>query len=299
VWENGAMKVSMFTFIRNGAKLGYPFLESIRSALPLADEYIVALGPSDPDEHGQTRQALLSLNEPKLRILDSLWNEGMRVAGFVYGQQKMLAQSQCNGDWAFYLEADEVLHENDLDKIHASMQRHLAQPAVEALVFDYAHFFGSQHWQAVSPGWYRRAPRIIRNTIRTVACDGLFWNVVVNNQSMRWPRAALTGAKVYHYGHVRPISAMNAKQHSVERYWNKTPQVFSRDQIDPLAVRPYEGSLPSVRLDWVAERADDAWQPDPQHEPSSREKRHRLAMKIERALGIDLSRKHFKLVSNA
>lgn len=293
------MKVSVFTFLRNGAKLGYPFLESIRSALPLADEYVVALGPSDPDEQDQTRQSLLALNEPKLRIVDSVWNEGMRVAGFVYGQQKMLAQSQCNGDWAFYLEADEVLHENDLDKIHTSMQRHLVKPGVEALVFDYVHFFGSQHWQAVSPGWYRRAPRIIRNTIRTVACDGLFWNVVVNNQKMRWPKAALTDAKIYHYGHVRPISAMNAKQHSVERYWNKTPQDFSRYQIDPLAVQPYGGSHPSVMRNWLAKRADDGWQPNPEHAPSSREKRHRLAMKIEGTLGIDLSRKHFKLVSNA
>ncbi len=293
------MKVSMFTFIRNGAKLGYPFLESIRSALPLADEYIVALGPSDPDEQDQTRQLLLSLKEPKLRLIECVWNEGMRVAGFVYGQQKMLAQSQCNGDWAFYLEADEVLHENDLDKIYSSMQRHLAQPSVEALVFDYVHFFGSRHWQAISPGWYRRAPRIIRNTIRTVACDGLFWNVVVNNQTLRWPRAALTDAKIYHYGHVRPIGAMNAKQHSVERYWNKTPQNFSRYQIDPQAVRPYTGSHPDVMGRWLTERADDGWHPDLDHEPSPRDRRHRLAMKIEKTLGIDLSRKHFKLVSSA
>jgi hypothetical protein len=293
------MKVSMFTFIRNGAKLGYPFLESISSALPLADEYIVALGPSDPEEYDQTRKLLLSLKEPKLRLIESVWNEGMRVAGFVYGQQKMLAQSQCNGDWAFYLEADEVLHENDIDKIYVSMQRHLAQPAVEALVFDYVHFFGSQHWQAVSPGWYRRAPRIIRNTIRTVACDGLFWNVIVNNQTMRWPKAALTGAKVYHYGHVRPISAMNAKQYSVERYWNKTPQEFSRYQIDPQAVKPFMGSHPEVMARWLKERADDDWQPNLEYEPTSRERRHRLAMKLERSFGIDLSRKHFKLVSNA
>ena len=76
----------MFAFIRNGAKLGYPFLEGIRSAFPLADEYIVALGPSGPDERGQTRQALLSLKEPKLRIINSVWNEAMRVAGFVYSQ---------------------------------------------------------------------------------------------------------------------------------------------------------------------------------------------------------------------
>ena len=32
------MRVSGFTFIRNGTMLGYPFVESIRSALPLCDE---------------------------------------------------------------------------------------------------------------------------------------------------------------------------------------------------------------------------------------------------------------------
>jgi hypothetical protein len=293
------VKVSVFTFLRNGAKLGYPFIESIRSALPLADEYVVALGPSDTDECGETRRLLLSLNEPKLRIIDSVWNEGMRVAGFVYGQQKMFAQSQCNGDWAFYLEADEVLHENDLEKIQSSMRRCLTNSAVEALVFDYVHFFGSPRWRAISPGWYRRAPRVIRNTIRTVACDGLFWNVIVNNQKMRWPNAAHAGATIYHYGHVRPIGAMNAKQHSVERYWNKAPQDFKRYEIDPMAVRPYTGSHPALMRRWLEERADDNWQPNAGHQPTSRERRHRLAMKLEAVFGLDLSRKHFKMASDA
>jgi len=290
------MKVSVFTFLRNGAKLGYPFIESIRSALPLADEYVVALGPSDPDEGDRTRQLLAALNEPKIRVVDSVWNEGMRVAGFVYGQQKMLAQSQCNGDWAFYLEADEVLHEDDLGAITASMQKHLSNPRVEALVFDYVHFFGSPRWQAVSPGWYRRAPRIIRNTIRTVACDGLFWNVVVNNQKMRWPFAVHSGASIYHYGHVRPVRAMNAKQHSVERYWSKTPRDFQRYEIDPFALRPFLGSHPRVMSRWLSLQEGAVWEPNPHHQPSPRERRHRLAMRIERALGVDLSRKHFRLV---
>jgi hypothetical protein len=293
------VKVSLFTFLRNGAKLGYPFIESIRSAMPLADEYVVALGPSDQDEHDQTKQLLLGLNEPKLRIVDSVWNEGMRVAGFVYGQQKMLAQSQCSGDWAFYLEADEVLHEDDLDRIRTSMLNQLSKQSVEALIFDYVHFFGSPFWQAVSPGWYRRAPRIIRNTIRTVACDGLFWNVVVNNQKMRWPNAAHTGATIYHYGHVRPVAAMNAKQQSVERYWNKIPQDFKCYDIDPAAMRPYNGTHPAVMRQWLNAQSDNRWQPDLQHRLTSRERRHRLAMKVESLFGVDLSRKHFRLVTGA
>lgn len=290
------MKVSLFTFIRNGVKLGYPFVESIRSALPIADEYIVAIGPSDEDEEDATLRSIEAINDCRIKILKVRWNEKMQTAGFVYGQQKMLAQSQCMGDWAFYLEADEVLHERDLETIKDSMQRHLVDDKVEALVFDYVHFFGSPNYQAVSPGWYKRAPRIIRNSVRTVACDGLFWNVIVNNQKMRWPRAALAGAKIYHYGHVRPLEAMNKKQESVERYWNKIPRRLARYQIDPRALRKYSGEHPEIMRDWLAQKADYAFEPDISYVPTARDKRHRWGLFLERFLGIDLSRKHFKLV---
>ena len=290
------MKVSLFTFIRNGVKLGYPFVESIRSALPIADEYIVAIGPSDEDEEDATLRSIEAINDCRIKILKVRWNEKMQTAGFVYGQQKMLAQSQCMGDWAFYLEADEVLHERDLETIKDSMQRHLVDDKVEALVFDYVHFFGSPNYQAVSPGWYKRAPRIIRNSVRTVACDGLFWNVIVNNQKMRWPRAALAGATIYHYGHVRPLEAMNKKQESVERYWNKIPRKLARYQIDPRALRKYTGEHPEIMRDWLAQKADYAFEPDISYFPTARDKRHRWGSFLERFLGIDLSRKHFKLV---
>lgn len=290
------MKVSLFTFIRNGVKLGYPFIESVRSALPIADEYIVAIGPSDEDEEDATLRSIEAINDCRIKILKVRWNEKMQTAGFVYGQQKMLAQSQCMGDWAFYLEADEVLHERDLETIKDSMQRHLVDDKVEAIVFDYVHFFGSPNYQAVSPGWYKRAPRIIRNSVRTVACDGLFWNVIVNNQKMRWPRAALAGATIYHYGHVRPLEAMNKKQESVERYWNKIPRKLARYQIDPRALRKYTGEHPEIMRDWLAQKADYAFEPDISYVPTARDKRHRWGLLLERFLGLDLSRKHFKLV---
>jgi hypothetical protein len=33
--------------LRNGQKLGYPFVESIRSIVPIVDEFVVALGPCE------------------------------------------------------------------------------------------------------------------------------------------------------------------------------------------------------------------------------------------------------------
>ena len=46
----------------------------------------------------------------------------------------MIAQFNCTGDWAFYLEGDEVIHEQDYAIIRAAMEKHLDDKEVEALV---------------------------------------------------------------------------------------------------------------------------------------------------------------------
>jgi glycosyltransferase involved in cell wall biosynthesis len=133
------MKVSGFTFIRNGTLLGYPFIESILSALPICDEFIVAVGDSEDD----TLSRIQAIDSDKIKIIPTQWNEKMQDRGFVYAQQKMIAQYNCSEDWAFYLEGDEILHEDDLTKIRTCMEKHLKNPEVEALVFDYHHFLAA------------------------------------------------------------------------------------------------------------------------------------------------------------
>ena len=91
----------------------------------------------------------------------------MQDRGFVYGQQKMIAQYNCTGDWAFYIEGDEVYHENDLEQIRESMIIHLDDPNVEALAFDFYHFYGNTNSYLDSPGWYRSEVRIIKNSVRS------------------------------------------------------------------------------------------------------------------------------------
>ena len=120
------ISISGFTFIRNGVELGFPFEASIRSLLPLVDEFVVAVGRSNDD----TLARVLAIGDPKIRVIETLWNERMADRGFVYAQQKMIAQYACTGDWAFYLEGDEVVHEQDLAAIRASVEQHHDDPAV-------------------------------------------------------------------------------------------------------------------------------------------------------------------------
>jgi hypothetical protein len=290
------MKVSGFTFLRNGQKLGYPFVASIRSILPIVDEFVIALGPCDDD----TEKMLRGIGDPKIRIIPTQWNEriqpGYSVNGFVYGQQKSIALFNCTGDWAFYLEADEVVHENDLPKIRAAMERYLDDPRVEALVFDYLHFYGNANTVVWSPGWYRSEVRIIRNTIPAWSSEALFFNVVTAHKKSRYPRAARAGAMIYHYGWVRSEAQMNLKAAAVHKYWETKPAAtVDYSKIDPAALKLFTGAHPKIVRDWLP-KADGLFRANPNHQLTSREKKHRFLLTLERWLGIRFDKKHYRLV---
>jgi len=291
------MKVSGFTFLRNGQKLGYPFVESIRSILPIVDEFVVALGPCDDD----TEKLLRAIGDPKIRIIPTQWNENLRsdysVKGFVYGQQKSIALFNCTGDWAFYLEADEVVHENDLPKIRAAMEKHLGDERVEALAFDYLHFYGNANTHAWSPGWYRSEVRIIRNTIPAWGPEGLFFIVLDTHKRGRYPRAAHTSATIYHYGWVRSEAQMNLKSATVHKYWDDQPAAAADySKIDPAVLKLFTGTHPKVVQEWLP-RAEGIFQADRNYRLSKRETKHRLMLKLEKWLGVRFNKKHFQLVS--
>jgi hypothetical protein len=290
------MKVSGFTFLRNGQRLGYPFVASIRSLLPLVDEFVIALGPCSDDTEIMVRE----IGDPKIRIIPTQWNERIRgdysVKGFVYGQQKSIALFNCTGDWAFYLEADEVLHEQDLPKIRAAMEKYLDDPRVEALAFDYLHFYGNKNTIAWSPGWYRSEVRIIRNTIPAWSSEALFFNIVESHKKSRYPRAAHTGATIYHYGWVRSEGQMNLKSASVQKYWDdSTPKPANYSKIDAAVLKPFSNTHPKTAQDWLPKK-DGIFTADPHHRLSSREKKHRLMMKLEQWFGFQFSKRHYKLV---
>ena len=290
------MKVSGFTFLRNGRKLGYPFVASIRSILPIVDEFVVALGPSEDD----TEKMLCAINDPKIRIIPTQWNERIQpdysVKGFVFGQQKSIALFNCAGDWAFYLEADEVVHENDLPKIRAAMEKRLCDPRVEALAFDYWHFYGNASTYVWSPGWYRSEVRILRNTIPAWSSESLFFNVVVSHKRSRHPRAAHTGATIYHYGWVRSETQMNLKAAATHKYWENEPAaIVDYAQVDPATLKLFTGTHPKVVWDWLP-KAEGIFRADPNYQLSSREKKHRIMLKLERWLGIRFNKKHYRLV---
>ena len=285
------MKISAFTFIRNGQILGYPFIQSIESVLPIVDEFVINVGPCEDD----TLEQIQAIDDPKIRCIQSTWNECMQEKGFVYGQQKMIAQYNCSGDWAFYVEADEVMHEDDHQILLDCIQKYHDDPRVEAIAFDYLHFYANEKSVLDSPRWYRSEVRIIRNTIRSIAPDGLFWTVMEGNKKYRYPRAVQSGAKIYHYGWVRSEEQMSLKSEKVNRYWKSAPEKIDYNEIDPDIIREFKGTHPAVMAGWLP-RSDCVFRAKPVNGVPNDYLRYRKKAWLEKKINIDLSKKHYKLI---
>ena len=151
------MKISGFTIARNAIKFNYPILESLHSFLPICDELIVNVG----DSEDETLDLIKSIHDPKIRIIENRWDMTMGEAVLAY--QTNLALKECRGDWAFYLQSDEVIHEKDHRILTHLLKKCLHDNKVDVLRFQWLHFYGSYYRYRIDAGWFQKNDRIIRN----------------------------------------------------------------------------------------------------------------------------------------
>jgi len=198
------MRISGFSFVRNGIQLGYPVKESILSILPVCDEFIITVGNGEDD----TLEQIASIGDPKIKIIETVWNPEMFVHGAINSYQTNIALKECSGDWCFYVQADEVVHEKFLPVIKAKCQEYLSVAEVEGLLFDYLHFWGSFNTYHQARNWYRAEVRIVRNHIGVESYQSA-QGFRRHGQKLQVVRAE---AFIYHYGWVRPPQTMRKKK---------------------------------------------------------------------------------------
>jgi len=203
---------------KNTSRLYYPVKESVLSILPIVDEFVFALGDSDEDD--KTRELLLAINSEKIRIVDTVWDIEKFPRGMEYAHQTDIAKSYCTGDWLFYLQSDEVVHEKYLSVIKNRCEELLNETEIEGLLFDYVHFWGDYQHHQDGHSWYRKEIRIIRNNHdihswqdaqsfrRIPGFDNLNYRQKEGTHKLT---VAHSGASVYHYGWVRPPDMMQSK----------------------------------------------------------------------------------------
>lgn len=213
------MTISGFTMVRNATTLYYPVKEAIMSILPIVDEFVVAVGKSEPED--RTLEEIQSIQSDKIKIIHTVWDLEKYPHGMEHAHQTDIAKEACSGDWLFYVQSDEVIHEKYLDTIKKRCEELLHDEEVEGLLFDYRHFWGDYNHYFISHSWYNKEIRIIRNkkdihswqsaqSFRRIPnFDGIhYWN----KEGTFKLKVAKVDACIYHYGWVRPPKYMQKKR---------------------------------------------------------------------------------------
>jgi hypothetical protein len=246
------MKVTGFSFVKNAVKYQYPVVEAIKSVLPLCDDFIIAVGDSDDD----TRALVAAIDSEKIKIIDSVWEENLDKGGrtFAIETDKAFQAITNETDWCFYIQADEVLHEQYYDEVMNQMKKWLENKEVEGLLFKYRHFYGSYDYIGLSGRWYRNEIRVIRNDKSIFSYRDAQSFRKGNNQKLQ---VKPIDAYIHHYGWVREPSTMFAKQTNFGRFYdgdgNKERVYlgkFDYSKID--ALEKYTGTHPKVMHEKIA-----------------------------------------------
>lgn len=200
------MRISGFTMVRNAGKYYFPIKESIQSILPIVDEFIVALG--DCDEDDDTLAQIESIQSDKIKIYHRVWDEQQFIDGHVFKVETDFAMDQCSGDWLFYLQADEVIHEDHLDSIVEACKLHQKDERVDGLLLKYYHFWGDYNHHLPYHGWCRKEIRLVKpnRNIRS------YKDAVSFRKDSKKLNVKLVDATIFHYGYVRPPHIMNTKK---------------------------------------------------------------------------------------
>lgn len=249
------MFISGFTIIKNAIINDYPIVEAVKSILPVVDEMIILVGDCSDD----TLALMESIGDPKIKIHHSVWNATLRSGGTALADETNKAFQLINpaSDWAFYIQGDEVVHEQYHQAIRQACVQYKSDKRVEGLLFNYLHFYGTYDYVGDSRKWYSHEVRVIRND-RTI-------KAYKDAQGFRRGEQKLNvkaiDAFIYHYGWVKDPTQMMKKQKDVSKLWNEdealtsflaSPDFYDFNQFDSL--EKFTGTHPAVMQQRIAQK---------------------------------------------
>jgi hypothetical protein len=250
--------ISGITFIKNGLTLGYPIKESIESIDSICDEIIINVGFNNPElteDDGTWDYLKSNFSGEKYIFLKSFWDPEKTSKGLILSEQTNIALEKASGKYCQYIQGDECLHEEDLDRIRSEVMLMEDDHSYDGLVFNYIHFYGNVNVQKVTKKTYRRELRLIRNNkgIKSwLDAQGF------RNSDDSKVKCKQIDARVYHYGWARAEQVMAKKTIAFDRLYHgdkRENQSFTYERVWGLV--PFKRTHPSVMNEWIESNKND------------------------------------------
>lgn len=215
------MYLSGFTFVKNAITLGYPVVASIKSIEAICDEVIINVGFEDEactQDDGTWEMLTSTFTDSKYKFLKSWWDPKIRKDGLILSQQTNIALEACQGKYCQYIQADEVLHEDDHAIIMKDLEYLDNNENIDGLIFKYIHFYGGLNTYLYTKRIYRREIRLIRNKKNIIS-----WK---DAQGFKYKdeskvAAVQSQAYIYHYGWARAEQIMKLKLNSFNKLYHE------------------------------------------------------------------------------
>ncbi len=282
------MKISGFTYVRNGFEYQYPFIASIKSLLPIVDELIVVVG----DSVDGTRKAIEELDDIKIRIVDSIWDNSLRSGGNLFAEQSNIGVRHATGDWLIHLQADEVLMEGCRKEISECIQLANSKVNIDGILFPFLHFWGDYSHIRKTRRTHRLEIRAFKNNRNILSFrDSQGFRKYTNKKKGEKLKVIKTETKVFHYSYSRHPKLMKKKANYFKRFWHSddwiirktNKKLFDFNLVDKLD--GYNGPHPKF-MQKIIKNQD--WEFDYNASKSNMKFKDRILNAIEKIIGYRL-----------
>lgn len=234
------IKIYGFSFLKDGVRFDYPFVEAFTSLSKVSEKIYVALGQNDDG----TKQLLGQL--PFVDIIDTTWDMSLLgKSGIIFSEQTNIALSKLRevhgkeeSAWGIYLQSDEVLHEDSLEQLRADIKKADAS-GHDAIRFRYHHFWQNHYQVAINKRWYPSEVRAVKLNSK-----------VINHGDAQgfsgFTKVFESDVYIHHYGHVRDEQKRQEKQKFLiksirasdkfQKYFNREKKAFANTVTLPILI---------------------------------------------------------------
>ncbi len=254
--SSNLVKLYGFTLLRNGVKYDYSFRESFTSLSHISEEVYVALDKGDDNSLEESQKI------PGVKIIPSTWDMALKK-GLVLSVETNKALEALRKDhgqednaWGIYLQADEVLHEDDYDRLIKDIEE-AQRTGCDAISFRYFHFWQTHHHVAVSKKWYPHEIRAIKLKTNIES-----WGDAQGFRNQT--KVFFTEARIFHYGHVREQDSYKEKIRDMGKLYHEAQvleEKLSKGQKNASKNKcvEYFGTHPLVMKERIL-RMNDIWE---------------------------------------